>query len=91
MPMYSWYCRPCKKTRDEYFHVKDLPETVKCPKCGQDCKQDFEAKRPQAIQDTFDQPKDMSSIFGTVATSRSEAKALMRKYDEKHGTKLEFA
>jgi len=89
--MYSWYCRACKKTTPEYFHVKDLPETVKCRKCGRDCKQDFEAKRPQAIQDSFDHPKDMSSIFGTVAHSRSEAKAIMRKYDEKYGTKLEFA
>lgn len=91
MPMYSWYCRKCGVTTQQFFHVKDLPETVECAKCGADCKQDLEAKRPQAIQDTFDSPKDMSSIFGTVATSRSEAKAMMRKYDEKHGTKLEFA
>ena len=89
MPMYSWYCATCDVTTEQFFHVKDLPETVTCANCGRDCRQDLTAKRANVQPDNFAYPKDMSSIFGTPAHSKSEMKQMMRRYDEKHGTKLE--
>lgn len=88
MPMYTFTCSRCDKSRDELFSVSKLPKTIKCTECGGRCKRDLRTMRHVVRPDTYPAPRDLSSIMGGQATSRTDTKRAMDRYDRKYGTKL---
>ena len=51
-PTYSFHCKDCGETTEEFFSMKDLPEFILCPKCAGratqviNCENGFQLKGP---------------------------------------------
>lgn len=57
MPVYTYYCRQCEESFDEYRQIGDRDTPATCPNCGEPAYRDFlGSMQPARMADQWDKP-----------------------------------